>query len=134
MSRTTGSGVNGATGTGNLLNIDPLLGPLADNGGPALPNGAVIQTHALLPGSPALDAGGGPVALYQFEGDATDSTGGNNGTPNGGINLAAMTEVGGSTTAALLDGIDDFVELRTCMEIDSGISVLATQKRRYLQS
>ncbi|MBI1298795.1 hypothetical protein GC175_27995 [bacterium] len=28
---------------------DPLLGPLADNGGPT-------QTHALLPGSPALDA------------------------------------------------------------------------------
>src|SRR5260370_28523145 len=30
--------------------IDPLLGPLADNGGPTL-------THALLSGSPALDAG-----------------------------------------------------------------------------
>jgi len=30
--------------------IDPRLGPLADNGGPT-------QTHALLPGSPALDAG-----------------------------------------------------------------------------
>jgi len=30
--------------------IDPLLAPLADNGGPT-------QTHALLPGSPAIDAG-----------------------------------------------------------------------------
>jgi hypothetical protein len=30
--------------------IDPLLGPLQDNGGPT-------QTHALLPGSPAIDAG-----------------------------------------------------------------------------
>ena len=29
---------------------DPLLGPLADHGGPT-------QTHALLPGSPAIDAG-----------------------------------------------------------------------------
>ena len=40
---------------GNLIGtssmrIDPLLGPLADNGGPT-------QTRALLPGSPALDAG-----------------------------------------------------------------------------
>jgi CSLREA domain-containing protein len=41
---------------GNLIGgpihgaIDPLLGPLADNGGPTL-------THALLPGSPAIDAG-----------------------------------------------------------------------------
>lgn len=32
------------------INTDPLLGPLADNGGPTL-------THALLPGSPAIDAG-----------------------------------------------------------------------------
>ena len=32
------------------INTDPLLGPLQDNGGPTL-------THALLPGSPAIDAG-----------------------------------------------------------------------------
>ncbi len=36
--------------TGDLNGTDPLLGPLADNGGPTL-------THALLPGSPAIDAG-----------------------------------------------------------------------------
>jgi hypothetical protein len=36
--------------TGNLLGVDPDLGPLADNGGPTL-------THALLPGSWAIDAG-----------------------------------------------------------------------------
>jgi CSLREA domain-containing protein len=41
--------------TGDLVGtaaspIDPLLGPLADNGGPT-------DTHALLPGSPAIDAG-----------------------------------------------------------------------------
>jgi predicted outer membrane repeat protein len=37
-------------GTGNLLDVAPQVGPLADNGGMTL-------THALLPGSPALDAG-----------------------------------------------------------------------------
>jgi hypothetical protein len=36
--------------TGNLVGVDPLLGPLQDNGGPTF-------THALLPGSPAIDAG-----------------------------------------------------------------------------
>ena len=36
--------------TGNLLGVDPLLGPLQDNGGPT-------WTHALLPGSPAIDQG-----------------------------------------------------------------------------
>ena len=37
---------------GDLINKDPKLGPLANNGGPT-------QTHALLRGSPAIDAGGG---------------------------------------------------------------------------
>jgi Divergent InlB B-repeat domain/Immunoglobulin I-set domain len=37
------------TSVGSLNNADPLLGPLADNGGPT-------QTMALLPGSPAIDA------------------------------------------------------------------------------
>jgi hypothetical protein len=34
----------------DLLNVDPMLGPLANNGGPT-------QTMALLPGSPAINAG-----------------------------------------------------------------------------
>lgn len=42
-------GINGVV-TGNITGKDPLLGGLADNGGPA-------QTCALLPGSPAIDAG-----------------------------------------------------------------------------
>lgn len=37
-------------GPGDQINTNPLLGPLQDNGGPTL-------THALLPGSPAIDAG-----------------------------------------------------------------------------
>jgi len=37
-------------GTGDLNNIDPMLGPLQNNGGPT-------QTMALPSGSPAIDAG-----------------------------------------------------------------------------
>jgi hypothetical protein len=51
------AGGDGTTGPGGLLNAtgdirnsDPMLGPLQDNGGPT-------WTHALLPGSPALDKG-----------------------------------------------------------------------------
>ena len=36
--------------TGNVVGVDPLLGPLAANGGPT-------ETHEPLPGSPVLDAG-----------------------------------------------------------------------------
>ena len=38
------------TGPGDQINTDPLLGPLQSNGGSTF-------THALLPGSPAIDAG-----------------------------------------------------------------------------
>jgi uncharacterized delta-60 repeat protein len=48
MSNDNGDGV--LTGTGDQINTDPLLGALANNGGPTL-------THALLVGSPALDQG-----------------------------------------------------------------------------
>jgi hypothetical protein len=43
------------TGIGSMSNTDPKIGPLADNGGPTL-------TMALLPGSPAIDAGNTSVA------------------------------------------------------------------------
>jgi len=41
---------------GNILGQDPLLGPLQNNGGPT-------KTHALLPGSPAIDHGSNPAGL-----------------------------------------------------------------------
>jgi hypothetical protein len=40
----------------NSILGDPLLGPLQENGG-------ITQTHAVLPGSPAVDAGGNPRGL-----------------------------------------------------------------------
>ncbi len=49
----------------NLFGLDPLLGPLADNGGPT-------QTHGLLPGSPALDRGDpdfAPPPVYDQRGE-----------------------------------------------------------------
>ncbi len=49
IGNTFGTVITGTT-TGNLLNVDPLLGPLQNNGGPT-------PTLALLPGSPAIDQG-----------------------------------------------------------------------------
>ena len=48
LSSDDGGGI--LTGPGDQINTDPMLGPLEDNGGPTF-------THALLPGSPAIDAG-----------------------------------------------------------------------------
>ncbi len=50
IGNTTDSEVTAGTGTGNLLDLIPQLGPLQDNGGPT-------YTHATVPGSPAIDAG-----------------------------------------------------------------------------
>lgn len=63
----SGSGVTAATGTGNLLDIDPQLGPLADNGGPT-------QTHALLPGSTAVNTGN-PIYVDEANAFAHDQRG-----------------------------------------------------------
>ncbi len=41
---------------GDIVGVDPKLGPLQDNGGPT-------PTMALLPGSPAIDAGSNPLGL-----------------------------------------------------------------------
>jgi hypothetical protein len=49
IKNTSGSTITGDT-TGNIYGVDPLLGPLQNNGG-------LTATHALLPGSPAIDAG-----------------------------------------------------------------------------
>ena len=91
------------TGPGDLPSVaNPMLGSLANNGGPT-------QTHALLPGSPAIDAGGpnGPATdqrgVARPQGAACDigafelaST-----PPAPGFNCAGPPPAsGGSTTAA----------------------------------
>ena len=52
----------GLTAAGDLPGMDPVLGSLAENGGPT-------QTHALLPGSPAINAG------FDLTAPATDQRG-----------------------------------------------------------
>jgi hypothetical protein len=80
----------------NLMNTDPLLGPLQDNGGPTL-------TMALLPGSPAIDAGDNT--------DAPDFDQRGPGFPrivNGIIDIAAF-EVQARNTAPRGHGIVRFL-------------------------
>ena len=52
IGNTNGMTIDGTQGTeaGNIYNVNPLLGPLQNNGGPT-------ETHALLSGSPAVERG-----------------------------------------------------------------------------
>jgi hypothetical protein len=92
-----GTGMTGLSNgvNGNLVGladkpIDPLLGPLADNGGPTL-------THALLPGSPALN-GGNPNQL-----GVPDQRG---VVRSGGVNIGAYQ----ASASAFLLGAPDTVQ------------------------
>lgn len=55
-------------GVGDISGVDALLGPLADNGGPT-------PTHALLSGSPAIDAAGPGAPAIDQRGVATPTSG-----------------------------------------------------------
>jgi PhoPQ-activated pathogenicity-related protein len=67
-------GINGDQVGSTATPVDPLLGPLGDHGGPT-------STHALLPGSPAIDAGDnvnvaatdqrGFARIFDADGDGT---------------------------------------------------------------
>ena len=71
------------TGAGNQSSTDPMLGPLQDNGGPTL-------THALLVGSPAIDAGD-PAGCSDQGGDVllTDQRGFSREAPTGACDIGA---------------------------------------------
>jgi hypothetical protein len=61
------------TGSGTLVDADPVLGPLADNGGPT-------KTMAPLSGSFALDRGGGSTAVSDQRGFPRGRDGDGNGS------------------------------------------------------
>jgi hypothetical protein len=63
---TIGAGITVTDQGGNLTGVDPMLGPLAANGGPT-------QTMELLTGSPAINAGPDPVP--SFTGNEFDQRG-----------------------------------------------------------
>jgi hypothetical protein len=75
-----GNGQNGNQVGTVAYPIDPMLGPLQDNGGPT-------PTHAPLPGSPAIDAGDNAAAA----GLSTDQRGGNFvRVANGTVDIGAV--------------------------------------------
>jgi hypothetical protein len=83
----TNGGIGGFTGPGDQLNTDPILGPLQDNGGPTF-------THALLKGSPAVNAGDpnfAPPPFFDQRGPGFDRV------ANGRIDVGSFEVQSGTT-------------------------------------
>jgi hypothetical protein len=107
---TTNFFISGPQG-GNVLGQDPLLGLLQDNGGPT-------QTLALLPGSPAIDAGALTGCTKDVAGLTpltTDQRGAPRPYPAGGrcdigafeVGAAVTLDIDGSNTATKYDALTD---------------------------
>lgn len=98
IGNTSGTTITGTT-TANQLNVDPLLGPLQNNGGATL-------TRALLSGSPAIDKGqansGVEQRLYPRVVDFPDipNAAGGDGTDIGAFEVQAPGSVTYGTTAS----------------------------------
>ncbi|TWT35622.1 Bifunctional hemolysin/adenylate cyclase precursor [Posidoniimonas corsicana] len=112
------AGLDTTPGSGNTsigVGVNPGLAPLGDYGGPT-------ATHAILAGSPAIDAGilysdavltGAPVAYYRFDepsgSTANDSAGTNNAVVYGAPSIGAGAVGGGKSLE--LDGVDDYAQI-----------------------
>ena len=90
----------------NITDVDPKLGPLADNGGPT-------QTFALLAGSPAIDAGNSAFTTDQrgrvrpFDFPNVANAAGGNGSDIGAYELQDLPQSGANFVVNTADDHDD---------------------------
>ena len=109
VQHTSGCLVTG--GSGNLLNVDPLLDAPADNGGPVVgasdaPAAIVMLTQLPLGGSPLIDAGD-PAGCQDDNGDvlALDQRGFVRATDGPDADSTASCDIGAAEFASLPDTI-----------------------------
>jgi len=106
--------------TGNLIGLDPKLGPLADNGG-------LTFTHALLSDSPAIDA----IPPPYNNAPPTDQRGVARPQPAGGYCDIGAVEMALAYANGDVngDGVIDLLDVRLCLQIAQGYVTGTPQQR-----
>lgn len=122
------SGLTVHNATNSLLDIDPLLGPLAANGGPTL-------THALLPGSPAIDAGNPSFDPHAFSPPLTNDQRGTgfNRLSNTRIDIGAFERQAAAPFSGEANG-GGTVDMLDLDILNSGMSALAAATEPSLKA
>jgi hypothetical protein len=112
-----GTGPGGLlNGPGDIRNTDPMLGPLADNGGST-------QTHSLLPGSAAINSGDDATALPRDQ----------RGYARNGTSDIGSFEVGGRIAVARLANISTRARcLTNAGVVIAGFIVTGTQGKKVI--
>ena len=98
-------------GPGDQINTEPLLGPLQDNGGPTF-------THALLPGSPAINAGDPnftPPPFFDQRGPGFDRV------ANGRIDKGSFEVQAGTTPTPTATPLEDLLASAAAAASPSGL-------------
>ncbi len=95
----------------NILGVNPLLGPLADNGGPTF-------THRLLPGSPAIDKGNSGDSINDQRGFDRPVN-----IPSAPDGIGNLSDIGAFEVQLIgpLTRITDLVELTESYNLHRGI-------------
>lgn len=105
----------------DLVGPDPGLGPLRDNGGPT-------QTHALRPGSPAIDAGDNTILLTEPEGITFND----DGMSDGDVLPFDQREEGfdrilnGTVDIGAFEGVDDTLPTEPPLVFEPSLDFIAT--------
>lgn len=129
IENTNGATIDGST-NGNITGVDPVLGPLANNGGTTL-------THLPQPGSPVIDAGDSFALTADQRGQSrplettTPNAPGSDGADIGAVELLVPTAASVSVSGRVIDAGGRSVARATVQLAEANGNILISQTNAF---